>query len=143
MANVGTRAPDHLKNPSGTTPWNIGLVGVGNLKSKTVLSTFYGRLTSKERDALASLFPRFLEGAPASAAALRRKFAVDEGGVMFLAGDPTGSFLLGAYLQDRQYPERIAYALLTVRQRVDSSCQPWKLLRSKQHCTSVRSSAQP
>ncbi|PHJ16056.1 synaptobrevin protein [Cystoisospora suis] len=113
MADSVAKAPGRVASSSGTPPWNIGLMAVGNLKSKTVLSTFYGRLTSKEKDALTPLFPRFLEGAPASAAALRRKFPVDGGGLMFLAGDPTGSFLLGVYMQNKQYPERVAFGLLT------------------------------
>ncbi|KFH13511.1 synaptobrevin protein [Toxoplasma gondii MAS] len=100
---------------SGKTnlPWNIGFVAVGNLKSKTVLDTFYNRLTSKEKNALAPLFPQVLKTAPDAMPGLRRKFPVDDGGIMFLASDPTRSFLFGLYTHDKQYPERVAFTFLT------------------------------
>ncbi|CBZ53170.1 putative synaptobrevin-like protein [Neospora caninum Liverpool] len=107
---------------SGETkpPWNIGFVAVGNLKSKTVLDTFYSRLTSREKSALAPLFPRVLQTAPDAAPGLRRKFSVDDGGNMFLASDPTGAFLFGLYVHDKKYAERLAFALLAEVQQLVS-----------------------
>ncbi|PFH33486.1 synaptobrevin protein [Besnoitia besnoiti] len=104
--------------------WNVGFVAVGSLKSKEVVDIFYGRLTSKEKSAIAPLFPGVLQTAPNASASVRRKFPVEDGGVMFLASDSTGSFLFGVYVQDRTYPERAAFALLTeVQQLVSEAIQ--------------------
>lgn len=89
----------------------VALLSVARLKDRCVLGCFCARIPAKKQTEYKLQFEKGVERVrPVGSARLREDV---NGSIMFLQVDTSAEYVYGAIITDKNYPDRIAYQMLT------------------------------
>lgn len=107
-------ATDKMKNLTS----QVAVLGAARISDKVILGVYAARIQSKEQKICVGLLKEAIQklsGSTATRAAARTRSSKEERQeVVYLQVDKSAAFIFGAVVTNRQYPERIAYRMLSV-----------------------------